>query len=61
MKKINKNPRYYYKIKLLQEFDQLKDPESQLEVLEYTRFIKDLEKQERKLRKQTSTALNRTQ
>jgi len=44
MKELNKNPKYHYLVKLFQEFDLLKSKESMDEVLEYTRFIRQLEK-----------------
>jgi len=42
MEKLNKNQ---YRAKLLQEFDFLKSKEAMQEVLEYTRFIKDQERE----------------
>lgn len=44
MKKLKNNPKNLYRVKLLHEFDLLKSRESMQEVLEYTRFIKQLEK-----------------
>ncbi|MCD6317517.1 hypothetical protein J7M02_00430 [Candidatus Aerophobetes bacterium] len=49
MKKSNKNPKNQYRIKLLREFDLLKSEESMREVLEYTRFIKEQERELEKL------------
>lgn len=46
MRKTNKNPKNYYRIKLLREFDRLKSEEALQEVLEYTRFIREEEKNE---------------
>jgi len=44
MKKLKNNPKNFYRVKLLHEFDFLKSEEAMQEVLEYTRFIKQLEK-----------------
>ena len=44
MKKLKNNPKNLYRVKLLHEFDLLKSREAMQEVLEYARFIKQLEK-----------------
>ena len=44
MKKLKNNPKTLYRVKLLHEFDLLKSRESMQDVLEYTQFIKQLEK-----------------
>jgi len=49
MRKPNKNPKNQYRIKLLQEFDLLKSKEAMQEVLEYTRFVREEEKELEKL------------
>jgi len=49
MRKSNKNPKNSYRIRLLQEFGLLKSKEAMQEVLEYTRFIKEQERELEKL------------
>jgi len=49
MEKSNKSPKNHYRIRLLQEFDLLKSKEAMQEVLEYTRFIKEQERELEKL------------
>jgi len=49
MKQPSKNPKNQYRIRLLQEFDLLKSEEAMQEVLEYTRFIKEQERELEKL------------
>jgi len=49
MKKPKKNPKNQYRIRLLQEFDLLKTEEAMQEVLEYTRFVREEEKELEKL------------
>ena len=49
MKKPKKNPKNQYRIRLLQEFDLLKSEEAMQEVLEYTRFVREEEKELEKL------------
>lgn len=44
MKKSNKTPKNFYRVKLLHEFDLLKSREAMQEVLEYAQFVKQLEK-----------------
>jgi len=44
MKKLKNTPKNSYRVKLLHEFDLLKSREAMQEVLEYARFIKQLEK-----------------
>lgn len=44
MKKSTKTPKNFYRVRLLHEFDLLKSREAMQEVLEYARFIKQLEK-----------------
>ncbi len=44
MKQSDKNPKYYYRVRLLREFDFLKSREAMQEVLEYIKFIKEEEK-----------------
>jgi len=50
MKKSNNNPKYYYRIRLLREFDLLKSEEAMQEVLEYTKFIKGQERELQELK-----------
>ena len=45
MKKLKKNSKIFYRGKLLREFDFLKSKEAMQEVLEYTRFIKEQERE----------------
>jgi len=45
-KKSNKNPKNFYRVKLLQEFDLLKSEEATQEALEYVRFVREEEKEE---------------
>jgi len=56
-KKSNKNPKYHYLVKLLQEFDLLKSEGAMQEVLEYTRFVREEEKELQKLNYQQNTLL----
>lgn len=49
MKKQKKNPKDRYQARLLQEFDHLKSEEAMLEVLQYTRFVREEEKELEKL------------
>ena len=49
MKKSKKNPKNQYRTRLLQEFDLLKTKEVMQEVLEYTRFVREEEKELEKL------------
>ena len=44
MKKLKNTPKNSYRVKLLHEFDLLESREDMKEVLEYARFIKQLEK-----------------
>jgi len=57
MEKSNKNPKYHYLVKLLQEFDLLKSEEAIQEVLEYTRFVREEENDLQKLTYQQNTPL----
>jgi len=57
MKALNKNPKYHYLVKLLQEFDLLKSEEAMQEVLEYTRFVREEEKELEKLNYQKTPLL----
>jgi len=50
MKQPNKNPKNHYRIKLLREFDLLKSKEAMQEVLEYTRFVREEERELEKLK-----------
>ncbi len=59
MKELNKNPKYHYLVKLLQEFDLLKSEEAMQEVLEYTRFVREEEKELQKLNYQQNTPLSK--
>ena len=57
MKELNKNPKYHYLVKLFQEFDLLKSEEAMQEVLEYTRFVREEEKELEKLNYQKTPLL----
>ena len=59
MKELNKNPKYHYLVKLLQEFNLLKSEEAMQEVLEYTRFVREEEKELQKLNYQQNTPLSK--
>ena len=52
MKKIKENPKNFYRAKLLQEFDLLKSEEAMQEVLEYTKSVREEEKELLKLKYQ---------
>lgn len=52
MKKPKKNPKDRYQARLLQEFGHLKSEEAMLEVLQYTRFVREEEKELEKLNSQ---------
>ncbi len=58
MKPPNKNPKSHYLIKLLQEFNLLKSEEAMQEVLEYTRFVKEEEKELQKLKYQQNVSFS---
>jgi len=49
MKKSKQNPKNFYRVKLLQEFDLLKSEEAMQEVLEYAIFVRQEEKELEKL------------
>jgi len=49
MKKLKQNSKYHYLAKLLHEFDLLKSEEAVQEVLEYTRFVREEEKELQKI------------
>jgi len=53
MKKSKKNSKIHYQTRLLQEFNLLKSEEAMREVLEYTRFVKEQERELEKLRLST--------
>jgi len=53
MEKLNKSPKNRYRIRLLQEFNLLKSKEAMQEVLEYTRFIKEQERELERFRSST--------
>ena len=57
-KKSNKNPKNFYRIKLLQEFDLLKSEEAIQEVLEYVRFVREEEKELQKFKLATKHPLS---
>jgi len=59
MKVMNKNPKYHYLAKLLQEFDLLKSEEAMQEVLEYTIFVRQEEKELQKLNYQQNSSLGK--
>ena len=59
MKKSNKNPKNDYRIKLLRQFDLLKSQEAMQEVLEYTRFVRQEEKELQKLNYQQNSPLGK--
>jgi len=59
MKKSNKNPKNDYRIKLLREFDLLKSQEAMQEVLEYTIFVRQEEKELQKLNYQQNSSLGK--
>jgi len=59
MKKSNKNPKNFYRVKLLQEFDLLKSKEAMQEVLDYATFVREEEKELQKLNYQKNTLLSR--
>lgn len=56
MRQLNKNPKYYYRVRLLREFSLLKTEEAMQEILEYTRFVKEEEKELQKLKYQQNTS-----
>lgn len=56
-KKSNKNPKNFYRVKLLQEFDLLKSKEVMQEVLEYVRFVIEEEKELQKFKSATKHLL----
>ncbi len=56
-KKSNKNPKNFYRVKLLQEFDLLKSKEAMQEVLEYVRFVIEEEKELQKFKSATKHLL----
>lgn len=58
MKKSNKNPKYHYRVKLLQEFDLLKSKEAMQEVLEYTRFVREEKRELQKFKLATKHPLS---
>ena len=49
MKESKEKSKYHYLVKLLQEFDLLKSEEAMQEVLEYTRFVREEEKELQKI------------
>lgn len=57
-KKSNKNPKNFYRVKLLQEFDLLKSKEAMQEVLEYVRFVREEEKELQKFKLATKHPLS---
>jgi len=59
MKKPNKNPKNFYRLKLLNEFDLLKSKEAMQEVLEYVRFVREEERELEKLNYQKNTSLTK--
>jgi len=59
MRKPKKNPKNFYQLKLLHEFDLLKSKEAMQEVLEYTRFVREEEKELEKLNYQKNTSLTK--
>lgn len=61
MKKIKKSPKNFYQAKLLQEFNLLKSEEAMREVLEYTRFVKEEERELQRLKYQENISLAKTE
>ena len=59
MKKLKKNSKYHYLVKLLQELDLLKSEEAIQEVLEYTRFVRREEKELQKIKLPKNTSLTK--
>ena len=59
MRKPKKNPKNFYRLKLLHEFDLLKSKEAMQEALEYTRFVREEEKELEKLNYQKNTSLTK--
>ena len=58
-KKSNKNPKNFYRVKLLQEFDLLKSEEATQEALEYVRFVREEEKELQKFKLPTKHPLSK--
>jgi len=58
MKKLKKTSKYHYLAKLLQELDLLKSEEAIQEVLEYTRFVREEEKELQKFKLATKHSLS---